>query len=93
MMGIQKTEICTYTCDKCGKEIEYEDVFHGIRKAFSYFMDTSKDYQINVTLKIPYQEKTVVCKKCALEILKQGIKQLEWEMAEAQLLGGYAHSV
>lgn len=92
MMGIQKTEICTYTCDKCGKEIENEDVFRGIRKAFSYFMDTSKDYQINVTLKIPYQEKTVVCKNFALEILKQGTKQLEWELAETQLLG-YAHSV
>lgn len=79
MMGIQKTEICTYTCDKCGKEIELDKVFSGIRKSFGYFMDTTKDYQINVELQIPYQEKTVVCKDCALEILKQGVKQLEGE--------------
>lgn len=70
-MGIQKTEIYTYTCDRCG------EVFSGIRKTFGYFMDSTKDYQINVELQIPYQEKTVVCKDCALEILKQGIKTLE----------------
>jgi len=31
-MGIQKTEIYTYTCDKCGGKLEYGDVFHGIKK-------------------------------------------------------------
>ena len=76
-MGIQKTEIFTYTCDRCGEEIERGEVFSGIRKTFGYFMDSTKDYQINVELQIPYQEKTVVCKDCALEILKQGIKTLE----------------
>lgn len=76
-MGIQKTVTLAYTCDKCGMEIEYGDVFHGIKKTFGYFMDSTKDYQINVELQIPYQEKAVVCKDCALEILKQGIKTLE----------------
>ena len=76
-MGIQKTEIYTYTCDRCGEEIERGEVFSGIRKTFGYFMDSTKDYQINVELQIPYQEKTVVCKDCALEILQQGIKTLE----------------
>ena len=78
-MGIQKREICIYSCDKCGKEVERCEVFSNIRKAFGYFVDTTKYYQINIELQIPYQEKTVVCKDCALEILKQGIKTLEGE--------------
>nr|DAK39464.1 MAG TPA: RimK-related lysine biosynthesis protein, Probable-dependent amine/thiol ligase family Amino-group [Caudoviricetes sp.] len=78
-MGIQKTVTLAYTCDKCGEEIERSEVFSGITKTFGYFMDGTKDYQINVELQIPYQEKTVVCKDCALEILKQGVKQLEGE--------------
>ena len=76
-MGIQKTVTLAYTCDRCGEEIERGEVFSGIRKTFGYFMDSTKDYQINIELQIPYQEKTVVCKDCALEILKQGIKTLE----------------
>ena len=76
-MGIQKTVMLAYTCDRCGEEIERGEVFSGIRKTFGYFMDSTKDYQSNVELQIPYQEKTVVCKDCALEILKQGIKTLE----------------
>lgn len=78
-MGIQETVTFAYTCDKCGEEIERGEVFSGITKTFGYFMDSTKDYQINVVLQIPYQEKTVVCKDCALEILKQGVKQLEGE--------------
>ena len=76
-MGIQKTVTLTYTCDKCGDEIHPSEVFTGINKTFGYYMDGTKDYQINVELQIPCQEKTVVCKDCALEILKQGIKTLE----------------
>ena len=78
-MGIQKREICIYSCDRCGEEVERCEVFSNIRKAFDYFVDTTKYYQINIELQIPYQEKTVVCKDCALEILKQGIKTLEAE--------------
>ena len=35
------------------------------------------DYKISIELQIPYQEGAVVCKNCALEFLKQGIKALK----------------
>lgn len=75
-MGIVKKVIEEITCDKCKQHVK--DYFSGTHTVIHWTdRDVSCYSNVKIETTVDYGGKQIICNKCAVDILKAVIKELE----------------